>query len=228
MADWKIVLVVLVGLLLITAGLFTEIGLNIGGIGENIRDALGRGTPFGFLTAPEEGNVTISGRFYIKELNLKVLPLEEIKMGYEPVLQDMDFFVADTKLTTQPYTEMDFTGYKGTFFLNNSRLSLVGDAEETTINGIKFETVKKLIPVKMEDVVFKNVYVKRLDMNRLEMEDVLGEINVQNRVTLELVNEPLKLESFSGSVNITEDGFEIKGVVKRVFVSCKDYTATVS
>lgn len=228
MADWKIVLVVLFGLLLITVGLFTEVGLNVGGLGGKLGDTLGRTFPFNFLSTPEEGNITITGNFYIRELDLKTIPLEEIRIGYEPGYQDTEIFLSDTKLTTTPYTEIDFVGYKGTFMVNDSRLNLVGDAEETIINGVKFEIIKKLIPVKLDSVFFKNVYIKNLYMNRLEMEDVLGEINIQNRVTIRLGSEPLKLECFSGSMNITDGQFEIRGTAKKVFVSGNDYTATIS
>jgi len=228
MADWKIALVVLFGLLLITLGLFTEMGLNIGGFGKEISDALGKIFPLDFMETPEEGNITVSGTFYLKEIDLKTLPLEEVKVGYEPAFQDTDIFLSETKLTTGSQTQIELKGYEGTFLLNGSRITIVGDAEETEVNGIRFETVKKLIPVNLGSVIFKNVFVKKLYMNRLEMEDVSGEIYVQDKVTLRMEKEPLKLECFSGSLNLTESQFQIDGTAKRVFVSGEDFTATVS
>ena len=228
MTDWKIIIIVLFGLLLITIGLFTEAGLNIGNFGRGINDALEKVFPLSFLGTSEQGNATIKGTFFVNEFDLKTLPLEEVKIGYEPEYQDTDIFVADTKLTTDIYTEIHITNYKGTFRINESKLNLVGNSEKTAINGIKFETVKKMIPVNLESVFFKNVYVDNLYMNRLEIKDVIGEIEIQDKVTLKLNYEPIKLESFSGSINITNGKFEIDGTVKKVFVSGNDYMATIN
>jgi|GEM_PF-1819328 len=221
--DWKIVLVVLAGLLLIAFGLFAETGLNLGALGEKISDALGN--PF---LNEEEGNITISGTLNLKDLELKNIPLDEIKLSYDPKDQKTDFFIADTKLTTKNVTEIDLSAYKGTFHINESLINLAGDAEETTINGVKFETVKKLIPIKLGSLIFKNVYIKNFYMNRFEMENALGDIKIEDKIMVKLENEPLKLEQFSGSLNVTDGKFEIKGRVSGVSISGKDYTARIS
>ncbi|UCG95598.1 MAG: hypothetical protein JSV92_00940 [archaeon] len=228
MADWKVILVVLLGLLLISVGLFTEIGLNLGGFGRQISDTLGRSIPLDFWETGEGGNISISGNFYVDCIDLRTLPLGLVKVSYLPSLQDTDIFLSDTRLTTNSQTEIELSGYSGTFSLNNTRLSLVGNAEEVTVNRVKFETVKKLIPVKMETVFFDRVYVEELYMNRLELEEVVGEVNIQNKVNLKMTGEPLKLEGFAGSLNVTSGNYEINGMVRRVFVSGNDYTAMVS
>ncbi len=227
MADWKIALVVLFGLLLITFGLFTEAGVNAGNLGERVIDVLSKKIPFDFGYT-EEGNITLSGTLYLKELDLKTISLEELKVGYEPVYQDSDIFISETKLTTRPYTEIELSGYEGTFLLNETRVKIDGNAEKTSVNGIRFETVKKLIPVKLDSLVYKNIYIKKLDMNRFEIDDALGEIEIQGKVRVELKDEPLKFEGFSGSLNITEEGIMIRGMARHIFISGEDYTASIS
>lgn len=228
MADWKIIVIVLVGLLLITVGLFTEAGMNIGGFGSQIGDVLRRGIPLNLLPQNEEGNITVRGAIYFNELDLKTLPLELVRVGYEPGFQDTDVMLSDTRLSTNAYTEIELSDYSGTFMINHSRASLVGSAEGTMVNGVRFETVKKLIPVSIGSVLFKNLYVKEFYMGRLDLEDVTGELNIQGKVTLSLGSEPLRLENFQGSINVTGNRFEVRGVAKKVSVSGKDYTAIVS
>jgi hypothetical protein len=228
MADWKIIVVVLAGLLLITVGLFTEAGMNIGGFGERISEALRRGIPLNLLPQGEDGNITVTGTIYLSELDLKTLPLETVRVGYEPGFQDSEILLSDTRLVTDSYTEIELSDYSGTFMINRSRAVLVGNAEETMINGVRFETVKKLIPVSMGSVVFKNIYVKEFRMNRLDLEDVAGSLNIQGKITVILGSEPLKLENFQGSLNVTDGMFEISGMAEKVSVSGKDYVATVS
>ncbi len=228
MANWKIAVIVLFGLLLVTLGLFTEMGLNIGGLGGKIGDALSRTSPFSFLEAEETGNITVEGSFYVSEFDLKTIGLDRVSVGYEPGYQNSEILLAENVLTTEEYTSVEIEDYRGVFLINESKVTLAGDAEEITVNGVKLGTVKKMIPVKMDSVFFRNVYVKELYMNRIELEDVVGEIKIHDKITVNLGSEPVKLESFSGSVNVTDGKFEIKGTLKRVFVSGHDYTATIS
>src|SRR4030042_2567511 len=158
MTDWKIVAVVLVGLLLITIGLFTEAGMNPDGFVGQLNEALRRGFSLETLSQ-EEGNITVNGTFWISELDLKTIGLKSVKVGYDPQVQDGQILLSDTRLATEAYTEIELSGYGGTFLLNNSRLFMSGSSEETAVNGVKFQTVKKLIPVNMESVLFKNIYI---------------------------------------------------------------------
>lgn len=227
MADWKVVLVVLLGLLLITIGLFTEIGLNMGGFGKQVSDTLGKSVALDFWKSEGNGNITIEGNFYIDELNLRTIPLKEVKVVYHPSLQNKDILLSDTKLTTNQQTEIQLSEYTGTFNINQSRLDMSGNSEKVTVNGVKFETVKKLIPVEMKSVSIDQIYVKELSMNRIELQEVSGKISLQKKIDIKLTGEPLKLEGFKGSLNVTEGNYEIKGIVSRIFVSGNEYTATV-
>lgn len=228
MADWKIILVVLVGLFLITIGLFTEAGMNPGGLGSQISDALKRGFSFDLLPQGEENNITLNGTIWFNELDLKTIGLDKVSVGYDPAFQNSDILLSDTRLTTNSYTTIEISGYKGTVAINGSRLTMEGDAEETNVNGVKFETIKKLIPVNMGSVLFTDIYVGDFYMKTLELEEVTGDLEVQNSVRLELGSEPLKLENFRGTLKASEGKFEINGMAKKVFVSGKDYTATVT
>ncbi len=227
-ADWKIILVVLLGLFLISLGLFTEMGFSLGNFGEDIIENIGKSFPFKMMNVPEEKNIKINGEFEVKELDLKSLPLEEIKITYEPNKQYNDIMLSDTKLSTEEKTEILIKGYNGLFKINNSMAKIIGDAEETTVNGVKFETIKRLIPVNFESINFQNIYINKLDMNKIELNNALGNIELQNKLKIRLANEPLIIEGFSGGLNITENIFKINGMVRKVSVSGNDYTATIS
>jgi len=226
MTDWKIAVVVLLGLLLITFGVFSESGMTKEDIGGKIVDIIFKNFPLK-MPSKEGGNVTVRGEVYLDTLDLKTLPLEYIKVSYYPEFQTSDLILADTKLKTKSYTELELSNYEGTFLLNGSKITLMGTAETASVNGINLETVKKLIPVKV-NVEFENVYVKNLKMTRLEMEDVVGEVNINEKISVTLRKEPMKFEGFYGNLNITKNGIKINGIAKRLFISGEDYTASIS
>jgi len=223
--DWKIIVVVLIGLFLITSGFLEKVGINTDNIESKARDFLGR-----FISnVPDVSvvrNITISGEFQNPEIDLSNIPVESLTIKYEPFEQDHEIFISNNKMSVKSSAAINLKNYNGVLKINNDRLDIVGNSKEANINDISFETTKN-IPIEAYSLKFKELEINNLKINRFNPKNMNGKLSIQEKITINLENEPLILEAFLGDMRFSGAALKIDGKARRVLVSGKDYSATV-
>ena len=224
--DWKIIVIVLVGLFLITSGFLEKVGVNTGDIESKAKDFLGK-----FVSnvpdIPVVRNITISGEFQNPEIDLSNIPIEHLTIKYEPFEQDHEIFISNNKMSVKSLAVINLKNYNGVLKINNDRLDIVGNSKEANINDISFETTTKNIPIEAYSLKFKELEINNLKINRFNPKNMNGKLSIQEKITINLENEPLILEAFLGDMKFSGTMLKIDGKTRRVLVSGKDYSATV-
>ncbi|MCD6477723.1 MAG: hypothetical protein J7K87_01845 [Candidatus Aenigmarchaeota archaeon] len=225
--DWKISLIILVGLLLITGGFLKQTRIDYHNILERGKDFLGR-----YINeVPEMSvirNVSVSASFQDPAVDLSNLPIDTIIIKYEPSEQNYGIFISGTKLSTNSLTMIKINKYQGVLKITKDHVDMVGDSEKAGINDITFETSKKSIPIEINSLRYRELEIRDFKVNNLKLNNMNGKLTIQDKMNINLSNEPLTLEAFLGNMEFQNSALKISGRVRRVFVSGKDYSATIS
>lgn len=231
MLDWRIVAVVLVGLALITTGFVKKMGTDFGDVINQIEDKTRdiTGKLITNVQEPTNGNgreIRVAGNFLNPDFQISNTKINFI-VTYHPSKQDYKISVAGNELSSESsVTTLQFFGYSGDFDVDNY-LRLSGSSDKIKINGASLEKTKENIPIEAKVLRFDKIEINNLQKS-LDIGGMIGEITIQERLSVEMDKEPLELQAFLGNIEITPSNMTIDGKAKRVFVSGKDYTATVS
>jgi len=229
MIDWKMLVFVLIGLGLISFGAIKQTGLDMNNflndLQEKTSDVTGK-----IISDVQEStiinrNVTVSGKFINPGVELDKKKLEFL-IKYDPSVQDYDIFIGKNKLSTETSTTLYVSGFTGTLKAGDF-LDIMGSADQVKINGVEFQKIKTDIPLEITLLKYQQLEVINLDKT-LDFNQISGDVTIQNKVSVKLDNEPLNLESFLGKISLTPSKMNLNGKAKRVFISGRDYTATVS
>lgn len=224
------VLVVLVGLSLITAGFVKETGHDLKGTLSNIQEKAKDITGKLIGSAPQlsenvKREIKVYAEFETPKFDLTNTKVDFV-LKYTPSKQDYDILVGGNKLSLENSATLNIFGYSGDFKVDKY-LMLSGNAEKIKINGVSFEMTKNTIPIDARLLKFDNIEINNLNKN-INIDNVKGKVTVQDKFSAEIDNEPLEFQSFLGNVKITPTNMTFDGRVKRFFISGKDYSATVS
>lgn len=224
MANWQVWAIILVGLGLLAWGLMSQTGTGPESIGGVIKDRtqelLG-----GESGVPAARNVTVSGTFSPTKLDLSGSPSETLVLEYNSASSGLT--VNGVRIAAEEDVRITVEEYVGTFILDNQKITLDGTAQRVRLNGVTLHADQASVKLGAKDLVVNSLEITNIDARRFKASSLAGKLDIQDRVTLTLENEPLEMDAFLGRISL-DGALKMTGKARRVFVQGQDYRTVVS
>jgi hypothetical protein len=173
------------------------------------------GNVIGTFTGSSGGDIQISTELTIPDLELN----QEISSVIITTNTDKILYIGNQQffLTEDKTSEINLENYDGKINLDDEEISLLeGESTNAIINGIPLSSRsgKKLESSFESAIPYNSLTLNNIQIKKLEYE-ASGKINTgEERTTLNLNGEKLKMKSFSGNLTIEEGKLKLYGIIQ--------------
>lgn len=214
--DLKMIIAILAALLLLGGGLLKDIGRGLkgGGAGdilERIKDSVGNIINLEDFKVAVQRDIEVEGEVtYTEDYDLKGISAEEVTLSYPS--EEMNVTADGKNIEVEGGEGITFGDFSGD--LNVSPENVEMDGEVGSIES-RYLSIEGKSSLKGEGG-FRNLSLGGVELEKLEVKEGKGEIQVGTSAVLSAEKNPFTLSGFLGNVTFTDGVLKVNGNVSEV------------